>query len=114
MSGCPPSLDNDRYRGLYQQTAAQLRSEVQNSGIELRNDETPLNAMSGYDLSMNELANMMALKTGNPATVFAAANGLRDWHEQQSGTKLAPTWENKRMTPSGARTALNGQFELPV
>lgn len=115
MHGTPvPQVHNDRYRGLYRKSASQLRGDVEQAGIELRKDETPLNVMSAYDLSLNTLANMMALQCEDPNAVFSVSDGLRDLHERKVGKPLNPKWEDKRMTPSGARSVLKGQLELPI
>jgi hypothetical protein len=112
----PDQVHNDRYRGLYQKTCGQLRSEAQASGIEkLRNDETPLNLMSTYDLAINELANLMALKSDNPNAIFSCSSDLREVHEKRVGKPLVPEWKDNRMQPGKARQLLNNlQMELPV
>ena len=112
----PDQVHNDRYKGLYQKSCSQLRSEAQAHGIgELRDDETPLNLMSNYDLAMNELANMMALKSENPNAIFSCASDLREVHEKRVGTKLVPEWKDNRMQPGKARKLLNTpQLELPM
>jgi KilA-N domain len=112
----PDQVHNDRYRGLYQQTASQLRSAAQASGLpDLRNDETPLNVLSTYDLAVNELANLMALRSNNSNATFSCANSLRQVHEQETGLPLVPEWEDNRMQPAKARRLINTpQLELPV
>lgn len=109
--GVPQSqVHNDRYRGLYEKTAQQLRQDGN-----ISKGKTPLDAMSTYDLTLNSLANMMALQCDNPNAILSVSVGLRDLHESKTGRPLTPTWEEKSLRPSQARKVLsNGQMELPV
>lgn len=108
--GVPQSqVHNDRYRGLYEMTAQQLREDG-NVG----KGKTPLDAMSTYDLALNSVANMMALQCDNPNAILGVSVGLRDLHESKTGKVLVPTWEEKALRPDQARKVLsNGQMELP-
>lgn len=105
-------VHNDRYRGLYQMNARQLRED---GG--LQKNETPLDAMSTYDLTLNSLANQRAKMMGNPDAIFAVANTLREGHEKDVGSPLLPTWEEKRLRPNQARAiaySSDYQAELPI
>jgi hypothetical protein len=113
ITGTPyAQVHNDRYRGLYRMDAKQLRED---GGLEKA--ETPLDALSTYDLTLNSLANQRAKMMGNPNAIFSVANTLREGHEKDVGKPLAPTWEEKRLRPSQARAiayAPEYQIELPV
>ena len=105
-------VHNDRYRGLYCQTAAQLREA---GGLDKK--ETPLDALSTYDLTLNSLANQRAKMIKNPSAIFSIANTLREGHEKDVGVPLEPTWEEKRLRPSQARAIAHAseyQTTLPV
>jgi len=105
-------VHNDRYRGLYRQTAAQLREA---GGLDKK--ETPLDALSTYDLTLNSLANQRAKMIKNPSAIFSIANTLREGHEKDVGVPLEPTWEEKRLRPSQARAIAHAseyQTTLPV
>jgi hypothetical protein len=105
-------IHNDRYRGLYQMNASQLRQAAQ-----IKKSETPLDRMSSYDLNLNSLANQMALISGNSSKVLTAANGLRQLHSATVGKELTPTWEEKLLRPSQARAIAfspDYQGELPI
>jgi hypothetical protein len=110
-NGVPPSqVHNDRYRGLYQMNASQLREDG-----EIGKKKTPLDAMSTYDLTLNSLANMMALQCENPNAIMGVSVGLRDLHESKTGKQLKPTWEKHSLRPDQARKLLSdGQMELPL
>lgn len=103
------TVHNDRYKGLYQKTASELRTDC---GAKPK--ETPLNYMSEIDLTFNLLANQVAIKKNNPGAIFSAANGLRDYYRQQTGEDLAPQWVEACLPPKKARKALNGQLEIPL
>jgi hypothetical protein len=106
----PAQVHNDRYRGLYQRTASQLRADGS-----IGKSQTPLDGMSTYDLTLNSLANMMALQSENPNAIMGVSVGLRDLHESKTGKKLIPTWENNSLRPGQARKVLaDGQMSLPV
>jgi hypothetical protein len=106
----PSQVHNDRYRGLYQMTASQLRTDGN-----ISKNKTPLDAMSTYDLTLNSLANMMALQCENPNAIMGVSVGLRDLHESKTGKELKPTWEERSLRPDQARKVLSdGQMELPV
>lgn len=105
-------VHNDRYRGLYQKTASQLRED-----LGLKKQETPLDKMSAYDLNLNSLANQMALMAGSSAKLLPAAMGLRQLHKQTVGKDLEVTQEDLHMRPSQARAiayAPEYQTELPI
>ena len=105
-------VHNDRYRGLYRMDAKQLRVD---GGLE--KNETPLDALSTYDLTLNSLANQRAKMMKNPNAIFSVANTLRDGHEKDMGSPLTPTWEEKRLRPNQARAiafSKEYQTELPV
>jgi hypothetical protein len=110
-NGVPPSqVHNDRYRGLYQMNASQLREDGK-----ISKNKTPLDAMSTYDLTLNSLANMMALQCENPNAIMGVSVGLRDLHESKTGKQLKPVWEERSLRPDQARKVLSdGQMELPV
>lgn len=112
VTGTPyAQVHNDRYRGLYRMDAKQLR-EVG----ELQSHETPLDALSTYDLTLNSLANQRAKMIGNPNAIFAVANTLREGHEKDVGSQLVPTFETNRLRPQQARAIAFGQYqsELPL
>lgn len=105
-------VHNDRYRGLYRKDAKQLRVD---GGLD--KNETPLDALSTYDLTLNSLANQRAKMMKNPNAIFSVANTLREGHEKDMGSPLVPTWEEKRLRPSQARAiafSKEYQTELPV
>jgi hypothetical protein len=106
------TVHNDRYRGLYQKSAKQLREDA---GLE--KGQTPLDKMSAYDLNLNSLANQMALMAGSSAKVLEAGNLLRQTHRQVVGGDLVPTWEDKLLRPSQAKRiayAPEYQLEMPI
>lgn len=104
-------VHNDRYRGLYQKTAAQLRAEC-GAGEK----ETPLNYMSEIDLTMNSLVNQIAIKKGNPGAIYPAATNMREYYEHETGETLeSPGWIPKCLSPSQARKEIDSmQLELPL
>ena len=112
----PAKVHNDRYQGLYHKDAEQLRSEARSNGMQdLSQNETPLNLRSWYDLAMNDLANQAAERSNNPDAVRTSAEGLRDWHKNNTGEDLVPTWVDNRMQPEKARATISsGQMELPL
>jgi hypothetical protein len=104
-------VHNDRYRGLYEMTAKELRAD---GG--LAKDETPLDAMSDLDLTLNSLANQLAKKAGNPHAMTRVASAVRRLHEETTGEELKPTWEPNRLRPNQARRIAwspDYQTELP-
>lgn len=106
----PSQVHNDRYRGLYEMTASQLRKDGN-----ISKNKTPLDAMSTYDLTLNSLANMMALQSENPNAIIGVSVGLRDLHESKTGKPLTPTWEDRALRPDQARKVLSDrQMELPI
>ena len=107
----PGVLHNDRYRGLYRKTAAQLRED---GGI--KGKSTPLDVLSSRDNGMNWLANQMAVEANNPSLVFDAANGIRDLYKKTTGKTLEPIFESQAIRPSQAKSIAFGSFqtELPV
>jgi hypothetical protein len=111
--GTPYSqVHNDRYRGLYEMDAKQLR--VAGS---LEKNETPLNALSVYDLTLNSLANQRAKMAGNPLSMTRIASTLRRGHKEDLGSDLVPTFEENRLRPSQARAIAFSpeyQSELPL
>lgn len=112
ITGTPyAQVHNDRYRGLYRKNAKQLRED---GGLD--KNETPLDALSTYDLTLNSLANQRAKMMGNPNAIFGVANTLREGHEKDMGKPLTPTWEEKRLRPDQARSiAYDSKYqnELP-
>lgn len=105
-------VHNDRYRGLYQMNAKQLRED---GGLDKK--ETPLDALSEYDLVLNSLVNLRAKMLGNPNAIQQVANTVRKSHKEDFGTDLKPTWEKNRLRPSQARLLAYGQdyqTELPL
>jgi hypothetical protein len=108
--GVPQSqIHNDRYRGLYEMNAQQLREQGK-----ISKGKTPLDAMSTYDLALNSVANMMALQSDNPNAILGVSVGLRDLHEAKTGKTLTPTWEERALRPAQARKVLSdGQMEMP-
>ena len=113
ITGTPyAQVHNDRYRGLYRMNAKELRTD---GGLDKA--ETPLDALSTYDLTLNSLANQRAKMMGNPNAIFAVANTLREGHEKDMGSPLKPTWEEKRLRPNQAKAIAYSpeyQTELPV
>lgn len=106
----PANLHGDRYRGLYRKSAAQLRKE---SGVKA--NETPLNAMSIRDLTMNSLVNQLVAESGDPELAFEFGDNLRQGFEKTMKKTLTPLWEDKQLRPNQARKVLNsGQMELPM
>jgi KilA-N domain len=105
-------VHNDRYRGLYEMDAKQLRAAGN-----LEKDETPLNALSVYDLTLNSLANQRAKMAGNPLSMTRIASTLRRGHKEDLGSDLVPTFEVNRLRPSQARAIAFSpeyQSELPL
>jgi hypothetical protein len=105
-------VHNDRYRGLYEMDAKQLRAAGN-----LEKDETPLNALSVYDLTLNSLANQRAKMAGNPLSMTRIASTLRRGHKEDLGCDLVPTFEKNRLRPSQARAIAFSpeyQSELPL
>jgi hypothetical protein len=105
-------VHDNRYQGLYCKNMVQLKQEAR-----LGKTETPLDALSTYDLALNDLANQRAKMMGNPNAIFAVANTLREGHEKDMGSPLKPTWEEKRLRPNQAKAIAYSpeyQTELPV
>ena len=109
--GVNPSLiHSDRYRGLYRRTASQLREDAG-----LKKSETPLNAMSVRDLTMNSLVNQLVAESGDPDLAFEFGDNLRQGFERTMKKALSPVWEHNQLRPSQARKVLlDKQLELPV
>jgi hypothetical protein len=107
----PGILHNDRYRGLYRKTAAQLRED---GGI--KGKGTPLDVLSSRDNGMNWLANQMAVEADNPNLVFDFANDIRDSYQKRVGKPLEPIFEARSIRPSQAKVIAfgNQQMELAV
>lgn len=107
----PGVLHNDRYRGLYRKTAAQLRAE---GGI--KGKGTPLDVLSSRDNGMNWLANQMAVEANDPSLAFDVANGIRDLYKKTTGKELQPIFESRSIRPSQAKAIAfgNNQVELAV
>jgi hypothetical protein len=104
-------VHNDRYQGLYRQSAADLRKDAG-----LKPTETPLNALSTYDLTLNSLANQMAAMGGNPNAIYGIADNLRQVHNRTFGKSLTPTFETTQIRPSQAKSIAfgNDQLEMPT
>ncbi|ELS01105.1 hypothetical protein Xen7305DRAFT_00008070 [Xenococcus sp. PCC 7305] len=102
-------VHNDRYKGLYKKNTAQLRADCG-----AKKKETPLNYMSEIDLTMNSLANQMAIKKGDPNSVFSAANNIRKAYREEMNKDLVPDWVETCLPPKKAREQLNGQLEIPL
>jgi hypothetical protein len=103
-------VHNDRYRGLYQMNAKQLRVD---GGLSEK--DTPLNALSEYDLTLNSLANMRAKMLGNPNAMLKVSDTLRRGHKEDFGVDLKPTWEEKSLTPAQARSiALGSSYQMEL
>lgn len=107
----PGVLHNDRYRGLYRKTAAQLR---ECGGV--KGKSTPLDVLSSRDNGMNWLANQMAVEADDPSLLFDAANGIRDLYKKTTGKELQPIFEAQAIRPSQAKVIAfgNNQMELVV
>jgi hypothetical protein len=107
----PGVLHNDRYRGLYRKTAAQLRED---GGV--KGKGTPLDILSSRDNGMNWLANQMAVEADDPSLVFDAANGIRDLYKKTTGKELQPIFEAQSIRPSQAKLIAfgNSQMELAL
>lgn len=105
----PAYLHSDRYRGLYRKTTNQLRDEAG-----LKKSETPLNAMSSRDLTMNSLVNQLVAESGDPNLAFEFGDNIRQGFERTMKKPLNPVWEINQVRPSQARKVLlTGQMELP-
>jgi hypothetical protein len=103
-------VHNDRYRGLYQMNAKQLRAD---GGLSEK--DTPLNSLSEYDLTLNSLANMRAKMLGNPNAMLKVSDTLRRGHKDDFGADLKPTWEEKSLRPAQARSiAFSGEIQLTL
>jgi hypothetical protein len=106
----PSHLHNDRYRGLYRMTAAVMREEAQ-----VKKNETPLNAMSVRDLTMNSLVNQLVAEADNPDLAFEFGDNIRQGFERTMKKALKPIWESNQLRPEQARKILgSGQLEMPV
>lgn len=104
------SFANDRYRGLYRMTAATMREEAG-----LKKTETPLNAMSVRDLTMNSLVNQLVAEADDPDLAFEFGDNIRQGFERTMKKALKPIWENAQLRPDQARRMLAaGQMELPL
>lgn len=97
-------LHNDRYTGLYGKTAAELRAEI---GIGKK--KTPLNYMSGSDLTLQKIVNEKALEIGDPDKVYELASGFKEVIETASGKQLTPNWEKDKLSPDKARSIISKQ-----
>jgi hypothetical protein len=102
-------LHNDRYQGLYEKTAQQLREEV---GI--TDKKSPLNRMSVRDLAMNSMANILAIEAGDPNTLYDFASDIRDSYHRRIGKKLKPIFEEDILRPSQARSIAFGNYQLEI
>jgi hypothetical protein len=105
----PSYIHGDRYRGLYRMTASTMRKEA---GI--KQAETPLNAMSVRDLTMNSLVNQLVVEANDPNLAFEFGDHIRQGFEKTMKKSLKPIWENNQLRTSQARKVLaDGQMELP-
>lgn len=103
-------VHNDRYKGLYGKNASQLRSEC---GAKPK--ETPLNYMSELDLTMNSLANQIAIELNNPSTINLAAMNISKAYRESTGKVREVNWEEFCLPPAKARKQLHAhQMELPL
>lgn len=105
----PSFIHSDRYRGLYRKTANQLREDAG-----LKKTETPLNAMSARDLTMNSLVNQLVAESGDPDLAFDFGDSIRQGFERTMKKSLQPIWEHNQIRPQQARKVLSdSQLELP-
>jgi hypothetical protein len=105
----PGVLHNDRYRGLYRKTAAQLRKE---GGV--KGKGTPLDVLSSRDNGMNWLANQMAVEANDPGLVFDLSNDIRDLYQKRVGKPLEPVFEAQSIRPSQAKVIAFGENQLEL
>ncbi len=107
----PGVLHNDRYRGLYRKTAAQLRVAA---GI--KGKATPLDVLSTRDNGFNWMANQMAVEANDPGLAFDFANDIRESYERRIGKALTPIFEKQALRPAQAKVIAFGsnQLALPV
>jgi hypothetical protein len=107
----PGVLHNDRYRGLYRKTAAQLRQE---GGV--KGKGTPLDVLSARDNGMNWLANQMSVEADDPNLLFDFANDIRESYQKRVGKPLEPIFETRSIRPAQAKSIAfgNNQLELAV
>lgn len=98
-------IHNDRYQGLYGKQAKQLKIDA------CIDKGTPLDYMSVYDLTLNSLVNLSALKNDSPSTIYEAAKGLREWHKTTNGEDLKPQWEYQELNPDNARKIAKSENE---
>jgi hypothetical protein len=105
----PGVLHNDRYRGLYRKTAAQLRVDA---GI--KGKTTPLDVLSTRDNGFNWMANQMAVEANDPNLAFDFANDIRESYERRIGKQLEPIFEKESLRPSQAKTIAFGQNQLAL
>jgi hypothetical protein len=105
----PSFIHSDRYRGLYRKTTNQLREDAG-----LKKTETPLNAMSARDLTMNSLVNQLVAESGDPDLAFDFGDSIRQGFERTMKKSLQPIWEHDQIRPQQARKVLSdSQLELP-
>lgn len=105
-------LHNDRYYGLYDMSASELRELA---GIKQK--QTPLDAMSSRDLNLNSLVNIICAEANNPDGFIDCGNNLKQVYQLQTGKKLEPLWEDKKMRADQAKHIAYGQTyqtELPL
>ena len=102
-------IHNDRYKGLYRQTAGELR---QDCGA--KEKETPLNYMGERDLALNRMANILTVESEDPKNMSVFANDLREVYEKRMKKRLEPEWVESCLPPAKARKELNGQLEIPL
>jgi len=105
----PSFIHSDRYRGLYRKTTNQLREDAG-----LKKTETPLNAMSARDLTMNSLVNQLVAESGDPDLAFDFGDSIRQGFERTMKKSLQPIWEHDQIRPQQARKVLSdSQLGLP-
>jgi hypothetical protein len=102
-------LHNDRYKGLYRKTAQQLRDMA-----DLTHSDSPLSRMSSRDLTMNSLANQLAIEAGDGTDVFDFANDIRESYQKRMGKKLEPKFEENILRPQDARDFLSESKTLTI
>lgn len=106
----PSKVCDDRYLGCYGMDTKQLREDGN-----LSSKETPLNAMSIRDLTLQSFINQMVIESDNPSLTFELAKNIRLGVEKVTNKPLKPIWETTKLKPSQAKKTLeSNQLELPL